>query len=349
MRAAERLARAAGEPTLEARAQLALSYLAGHEVAAWSAHDHLAEAERVARICDKHGDDVGLAFALREQACTHLNSGRADEAARLAERAVDIARRIADRWHEASYSGLLALCLADGPTPVSEAIVRCERVLERIDPSAEVVPKVKAALAIMYAEAGRLDEGRVLVEEVLGRARASGATWHVMGLSVSGMRVELAAGAYDRAAAHWRSLCSLLEAENYQGSLPYHRAVLSCLLFRLGEIDEARELALVARSTAGSPDDFYQEVALRSALALVEAHDGRIEKAMRLSNEALARANASDLLTYRGRRLEDTAIVRRLGGDDAGSRAALEEALDLYERKGSVTHAEQVRRQLEIG
>ena len=345
MRAAERLARAAGEPALEARAQLALSFFACYEDRR-NPLDHLAEAERVAGICEAHGDDEGLALALRDQAFIHQVSGRADEAARLTERALAVARRTGDPWQEAAALGSLALCLADGSTAVDEAIARCEAMLQEVGPQVETEQKIKAALAVMYAEAGRFDEGRALIDDVLARARATGASWGLVGLSGPAVLVELAAGSYDRAAARCRWACSLLEVEDDRGALPVCRSALACILVRLGELDEARTLGRSAHAGAGSPDDFYAEVNWRCALALVGAHDGRTDEALRLSDEVLARVNASDLLTYRGQRLEDVALVRGLAGDEAGARDALDEALTVYERKGSVAHRDRLRAQL---
>ena len=65
-----------------------------------------------------------------------------------------------------------------------------------------------------------------------------------------------------------------------------------------------------------------------------------------LSDEARARANAADWLTFRGQTLEEAARVRELSGDSEGATTALEEALAAYERKGNVAGAERVRSRL---
>ena len=65
-----------------------------------------------------------------------------------------------------------------------------------------------------------------------------------------------------------------------------------------------------------------------------------------LSDEACARANASDWLTFRGQTLEEAARVRELSGDPVGATTALEEALTAYEQKGNAAGAQHVRSRL---
>jgi DNA-binding SARP family transcriptional activator len=348
LRAAERLARGAGEQALEARAQLMLSFHACYEDGQ-SPLDHLAQAERVARVCEQHDDDEGLAFALREQAFMLSVSGRADKAAAVSQRAVEIARRTGDRWQEASCRGLLAQSLANGTLSVDQAIARCEEQLRHIAQGAETVPMVSGALGLLHAEAGRLDAGRALVAEGLTRAHELGAPWHVVGMNGALAQVALAGGQYPEAAAHYRSAYELVEVEADRGARPVYAAALACILARLGEIDEAGRLVREARAMLASPDDFYAEVLWRSALALVDAHEGLTDEAIRLSDEALARVHASDLLTFRGQTLEVAAIVHRLAGDETGARQALTEAFAVYERKGAIARAARVRSRLEKG
>jgi hypothetical protein len=139
----------------------------------------------------------------------------------------------------------------------------------------------------------------------------------------------------------------LLEVDVIPGALSGYEAALACHLAIAGDIDEARRLALSARAAASSADDFSPEVMWRSALALVNAREGRADEAIRLSGEAVARVNASDMLLFRGGTLEEAAIVRGLLDDRNGAVDTLRLALDEYERKGSIVWSERVRAQLE--
>ena len=76
------------------------------------------------------GDDVGLAAAYRLLAWAHGTACQFGEVAVAAGRAVEHARRAGDerqrRWAEAQY----AMAVVWGPTPVPEAIARCEEIVE---------------------------------------------------------------------------------------------------------------------------------------------------------------------------------------------------------------------------
>jgi hypothetical protein len=112
-------------------------------------------------------------------------------------------------------------------------------------------------------------------------------------------------------------------------------------------VDEARRLAHSARAKASSGDDFYLEVLWRSALALVNAREGWADEAIRLSEEAVKRANAGDALLFRAITLENAATVHGLLGDRAGTVRALRLALQEYERKGSVVGSDRLQAQLD--
>ena len=73
--------------------------------------------------------------------------------------------------------------------------------------------------------------------------------------------------------------------------------------------------AFRTREGLSSGDDFYLEVLWRSALALVNAREGRADEAILLSDEAVKRANAGDALLFRAITLESAATVHDLLGD----------------------------------
>jgi ATP/maltotriose-dependent transcriptional regulator MalT len=139
----------------------------------------------------------------------------------------------------------------------------------------------------------------------------------------------------------------LLEVDVIPGALSGFEAILACLVAPSGDVEEARSLAQSARAKASSGDDFYLEVLWRSALALVNAREGRTDEAILLCGEAVRRANAGDALLFRARTLEDAATVHDLLGDREGAVRALRLALDESERKGSVVGSERLRAQLD--
>jgi DNA-binding SARP family transcriptional activator len=342
--AAARTAAAVGEDAVEKRARLYLSY-----ISVWtegkSPLEHLAEAESATRWFEAHHDPKGVVTALRHRYQFLELSGRADAAAELASYAVSVAAESGQDW---LYGGCLserAWLVARGSTPVHEAIVACEELLTDEGEPRHVGANplhLWAALGVLYAQAGRIDEARALGERAVSDARKRGLLILLPGAFSWRSQAELIVGNVADAVVHANSAYAIAEIEHGDLSLSVSAGELACLLALDGDHVRARPLALSARARA-SPDAFLNEVTWRRALALVAAKEGRTDEAITLSDEARTRAGAADQLTFRGQILEEAAIVRRLADDATGETGALEEALMVYERKGNVVGAERVR------
>lgn len=345
LQAAERHALAAGDRGLQERARLVLSHLSLFTEGS-SPLAHLASAERAARAFDELEDHAGVALALLHRAHMLRVMGRLDDAAEVARRGVDRATRARDSRTEAAWRRMLALCLAYGRTPVNEAIVMCEEHLEASCWGDEGPYGLFGALALLHAQAGRVDDARALSERETAALRRAGNTWGlVTGMATAGV-AERAAGNLDEAANNLRTAYTLLESEGDRAFLPQVAGQLACVLALRREHSEARPLAWTARSAA-LPGDFLAEVLWRRALALVAAHDRQHDEALRLSDEALARTQRSEWLTFHGETLEEAAEVRRLAGDEAGAAGALREAVAVYERKANVSGTQRVLQHLD--
>lgn len=343
--AAERLAAAAGVSGVEERARLHRSY-----ISIWtegkSPLDHLADAERAARRFEDLGDDDGRWLALSQQAQMLHMSGRPDASLDVAERCAQLAEKVGNRWQSARSRTGVALALADGSTPVADALARCEAELAAAGADEASPSGVWCALILLYAEAGRVDDSRALGEKALMETRAAGMLYALLLVMDYRAAADVAVGNLDEAIAHLRGSLAIGEAEDDRASGLIVTAELGRLLALTGEIGEARRLAIAARA-ATSPDLFTCDVLWRRALALVAASDGRIHEALRLSDEARARTAASDRMTFHAQTLEEAATIWYMAGNAVGARDLLREALALYERKGSVVGAESVRRRLE--
>jgi tetratricopeptide (TPR) repeat protein len=147
------------------------------------------------------------------------------------------------------------------------------------------------------------------------------------------------------AATHLGTAYALLEAEKDRSFLADCSGWLACVLALRGDAEGARRPAGVARRLANAADPSSDTI-WRRAAALVAALDGHPEEAIRRSQEALDRVRETQILVARADTLEEAAIVRELLGNVAGARVALEEALELFERKGSVAGASRVRERL---
>ncbi len=124
--------------------QIALARESGNAAAEWSARLERAAADLVSGSIDaqqllavaehaiqvlEDGDDAGLARAWRRVAHAHCARGRYGPAVHASERALQHARAAGERFEEARIVDLLCTSLLYGPTPVDEAVARCERML----------------------------------------------------------------------------------------------------------------------------------------------------------------------------------------------------------------------------
>ena len=93
-------------------------------------------------------------------------------------------------------------------------------------------------------------------------------------------------------------------------------------------------------------DDLASQAAWRMARARVLAHRGEFDDALRLADEAIAINDRTDYPVGQGDGREVRGIVLEAAGRGDDARAAYEEAIDRYERKGNVVAAGRVRKRL---
>jgi len=337
--AAARLAASVGERGVEERALLLLS-----TTKETSLRDYLVEAQQAAERFRDLDDNRGLCLALREQSWVLRELGDASGALEAAEQVARAAVDSGNGWEQARASAMIAFLLAHGPTPVAEAIVRCNELLPPELWRDRSPFLVWSALAFLHAQAASIADARALLAQAMPEARRA-ATSELFFALLGAAEVEDTAGNLDASAGPLREAYALAESDQHMPASAMSAAELSCLLARKGDTDEAAVLAQVARQKS-SPDAFRNGVLWRRALARLAAGEQRIDEALRLIDEAVDRACAADWLTFRGETLEDAADVRELARDEAGLHAALVAALAAYEQKGNVVGSERVQRRL---
>ena len=116
-------------------------------------------------------------------------------------------------------------------------------------------------------------------------------------------------------------------------------------LYRQGRYDEAEEAARRAGELA-SADDFDSRYHARSVQARVHARRGEFDEAERLAREAVDIAGQTDWYVQRGAAAAALGEVLELAGRPDEARAAYEQAVESFERKGSVPDAEAIRGRL---
>jgi len=94
---------------------------------------------------------------------------------------------------------------------------------------------------------------------------------------------------------------------------------------------------------ASSPEDVFSQVLWRSGRAKIRARRGELEEAEALARDAVALADKTDLLNTQGDTLADLAEVLALAGRPAEAASVLQQAAEVFERKGNLASLARVR------
>jgi tetratricopeptide (TPR) repeat protein len=283
------------------------------------------------------GDDRWLAKAYRVLANVHGSLSEYGEAATACLRSLEHARLVGDGREQRRAATVYALAACWGPTPVDEAIPRCEAILEEISANRLSSAWVGCLLANLQAMRGDIARGR----ELYRTARASieelgGQSFHLAWTSLSGSRVEMLAGDPEAAEHELRRASDLLKGMD--APAPYLLATLTALLARAvyeqNRFDEAERLTRRAEELAQS-GDIETQVAWMAVRAKVLAHKGRLEQAATLAQDAVQLLLDTDFVVMKVEALLDLGDVFAHMGDEKAS-WAFREALQLAERKGNV-------------
>ena len=220
-----------------------------------------------------------------------------------------------------------------GATPVSE-------LLAWIDENERDAGRdhfLRAYRAGSLAMLGRFDEARAILAEARAEQAERGGGILLANITAfESVWVELWAGdpaaAAEFGAEGWR----LHEELGEPGFLAAAAANLAQALYALDRLDDAD--AWAARAVElGASDDVRKEMLWRQVRAKVLARRGEHAEAERLAREAVAICEETDMLDAQGDVYADLAEVLLLGGKLDEAAAALEQALERYERKGTAS------------
>jgi class 3 adenylate cyclase/tetratricopeptide (TPR) repeat protein len=312
-----------------------------------SADDGERIARRAVSVLQEVGDTWGLARAWSVIGVV--------EEIRCRSRSAETAYRHAIRYaSEAGDHGLAAYIAADlvqttenGPTPVEEALRRCEEMSERVQVDRLAVAKTFTARAHLNAMRGCFDEARAFVARAAAIIDELGIAGGSYGSAPALRRAQVELYADDPAAVErelrpvWEALVDLGD----QAEQPRLEGValgLAEATYRQGRHDEAARFAQAAKAAAVS-DSPLGQAEWRGIQARLLANEGDAEAAERLAREAVSLLAATDFLNDRGNRLVDLAEVLRIAGRDDEAVPVLTEALSQYEQKGNIVSAARVR------
>jgi tetratricopeptide (TPR) repeat protein len=300
-----------------------------------------AETEHARRVVEDAaailaGDEHGQVRLLSLRAQVAWIAGSVGDA----DAAWSEAAEHADERELAWIIGWRATAAVLGPTPVDEAIRRCEAFLEDVAPSPVAVAQVVNPLASLHAMRGELE----IAERLLAQANETLRELGSLDASVSHHEalVRLLAGQPVRAEAPLRAGLERLGSMTDHGLLATTSAMLAQALYAQGRRGEADEHCGVA-ARLGASDDIVTQVIWRGVRAKVLARAGRCQEAEALAREAVAMSEPTDLLTHRADAMLDLADVLRTCASQGEAERSLRAGLSLYERKGNVVGAARAR------
>jgi tetratricopeptide (TPR) repeat protein len=324
----------------------------------WWSHFHLGrpegsadhaecEAHRAIPVFEALGDELHLAKAWYLRAVADQMRCRTADAETACEHAIFHANQAGDNNLAAYIAAELAQAMEYSPTPVIEALRRCEEMTERVRADPLAVAKMFTARSNLTAMRGRFDEARALVAdaraivEELNIARGA----YGAGMARRRAQIELRAGKPAAAEHVLRPVYDTLLQRGDKAdkrSLAAVATMLAETTYAQGRYTDAAQFSQLA-GTIMVPDSPAEEARWRGIRARLLARAGEFAAAEALAHEALGLVASTDLLNDRADRLIDLVEVLQLAGRFDAASPTLEDALSLYEQKGNIASAAKSR------
>jgi tetratricopeptide (TPR) repeat protein len=310
--------------------RLRLRYLTGDGV---TDADARALVDRLTPVFASAEDHRALAGCHRLLFNVELTHGQWNAAGVAAESMIEEARRANDQLMEQRGLPALAGVAMYGPTPVPEAIERCEAVLAQAGGDRMVRALTERAEAHLMAFDGRFDEARDLCRATRGRLVELG--WHFDAalVSLNLGPIELLAGQPDAAVRELRTDYDTLRAMGEQNYISTTAAYLAEALRQQGNLPEALEFAGRSAEIA-TDDDIYTQALWRATRARALEGAGSAEEAERLAQEAVTIALVTDDPSVQADMFLAQADVLTRHGSIDPARRSIAAALERYRAKG---------------
>ncbi|HUG64553.1 MAG TPA: AAA family ATPase, partial [Gaiellaceae bacterium] len=242
-------------------------------------------------------------------------------------------------WPTSTCLGEIAKALYYGPTPVPEAITRCERLLKVEVADRAGRANLEVFLGGLMAQRGDYDQARTLVGSAQATYMDLG-QWSAAAMDCGAIlgEVELRAGEALAAVRILSGLCVELEHAQAFSHLASRAGDLAEALLVLGRVHEAERWVRTAEAHSAH-DDVDAQLIWMPARAKVLVHRRALGEAKDLAHAAVRLSNATDALNSRAKVHAALGEVLRVAEQPDGATAAFAEALRLYELKGNVTAA----------
>jgi class 3 adenylate cyclase/tetratricopeptide (TPR) repeat protein len=332
-------ATAAGDARLESRALIEREF---HKTFAGSEDASLTIPEVTARaipILEEAGDHLGLARAWRLRSEVAIRAAHWGDRAEALERALDHARQAGDLREEAILIALLAQSLYHGPTPVEQAIARCEGFLADVTGDRSLEAAIGSTLAGLRAMRGDFDEARGLWADADKLYEALGLRFRRAVRSHIPAAIETLAGDYEAAEQELRLGYETLERMGEKSVRATLAGFLAEAICQQGRGDEAERFTEISEELSAA-DDLVPQVVWRGVRAKILAGRGELEEAEELAREAAALVEDTDFPDLQASTSLALAEVLALAGRDDEAAQLVDQARELFERKGNVVAAE---------
>ena len=285
-------------------------------------------AERAIGIFEELGDEIGLARAWRRVALAASAERGWGTAVDAWERASGHAAASGDDHEAARSADALCSTLIFGPTPVAEALLRVERLLDGAGGNVLLRANAVTALAALRGMLGEFKTARSLLAEAHEVYEPLGLTLAVAGWGEIVALVERLAGDHAAAVAALRRSYELVDLGGHAG---YRTMCAARLAFNLAEHGDAAGARSFIKLCGGTQQalDVQSTAEVRAAQALL-LQDSRLAK------EAVDLAEGTDDVNLRA---SMHLTLARVTGDPA----PLEIARALYAAKGNIAAERLVR------
>jgi class 3 adenylate cyclase/tetratricopeptide (TPR) repeat protein len=333
-------ARTAGDRRVESRASVQRAFLHIHTDPERSTDDARREAERAVSVFEELGDELELARAWELASHVEIFDGAWATCEAMLERALVHARRAGDAREEARILRWLASSALWGPVPVKDGIRRCEEILEHTRGNSLVQANCHIRLAGLEAMRGRFSEARARVAQARAILTEFGLTYFLAHSRDVAALVETLARNPARAETELRASYEELREMGEKTFLAENAAQLAQALYAQERYDEAERFV---RASEEASSGRAQKAYWGPVRAKLLARRGDAKAAEALAGESVAIWAERDNRLWHGFALLDLAEVLRLAGRAEEAVSVVEQAVELFERKGIVPAAEGAR------
>jgi class 3 adenylate cyclase/predicted ATPase len=316
-------ARAAGDRRLELRTLIEREFFRVFTSSEESVEDIIGVADTAIPLLEQVDDNLGLAKAWWLKSEVHLSACQWAARAENLERALGYARAANDKTEQSSLASQLSWALYCGPTPVDEAIARCERLLDELPDDRSLRASVTGSIAGLRAMEGDFEEARRLQVAARSLYEELGQRFRLAARSLIAAEIEVLAGRTDEAASilHWAfgelremgttsvmstvaafladalaSEGSIDEAVHYSEISQQHAAavdVATQVMWRVARANAIQDIALAREAVELAAPTDYLEIKARALLAAGDADAAAREYARKGNTAALARITAA--------------------------------------------------------